>query len=63
MTREDHERTLRAANAGTVPPTRKPTQLVGLPGDTIRAMLNGDYTHGHPGQPPKGYKTSKESRR
>jgi hypothetical protein len=35
---------------------------VGLPGDTLRHMLNGDYTHGHPGLPPRDYKAPKEKR-
>jgi hypothetical protein len=44
--------------------TQTQTQaLVGLPGDTLRHMLNGDYTHGHPGLPPKNYQPPKESRR
>jgi len=35
----------------------------GLPGDTIRFAPNGDYTHGHPGLPPKDDKPAKEGRR
>ena len=33
------------------------------PGDALRALLRGDYTHGHPGLPPKDYKAPRESRR
>jgi hypothetical protein len=38
-------------------------QQAGLPGDTLKHMLNGDYTHGHPGLPPPNYEAPKESRR
>lgn len=41
----------------------KDKELAGLPGDTIRLAPNGDYTHGHPGLPPKGDKAPREGRR
>ena len=72
MTREDHERTLRDSNAGQGPSqTQVQRQAVDwaksvMPRPTtVREALHlvrGDYTHGHPGVPPKDYKQPREKR-
>lgn len=33
------------------------------PGGRLRDLPNGDYSAGHPGVPPEGYKPPRESRR
>jgi hypothetical protein len=64
MTREDHERTLRDANAGQAPSQSQTQEARILAASlmphptTVREALHlvrGDYTHGHPGLPPKDY--------
>ena len=76
MAREDHDRTLgnigtqsqdtlqRAPNAQAQKQTL-PNSLMPFP-TTVREALHlvrGDYTHGHPGLPPKDYKSPPDWKR